>query len=164
MEHSLLVQASDCALYPATCTLDQDRIGHVWLALSRLWDMETGQCHETLQIGMPVTSLLICSDGKHLGAGCQDGAIRCVKRTPLMFCCNLLKRHLMSFFDFTHRLWDLESNECSAVLEGYGAPISALCKADGNSILSGSADGTVRCVCFWLSENSNCVPCVPPVA
>ncbi len=95
----------------------------------RLWDLETGQCLQTLEgHTASVWSVALSGDGKQALSGSDDKTLR---------------------------LWDLETGQCLQTLEGHTARVlSVALVGDGKQALSGSDDSPLR---LWDLETGQCL-------
>ncbi|MEW6349906.1 MAG: AAA family ATPase [Thermodesulfobacteriota bacterium] len=104
----------------------------------RLWDLESGQCIRTVTSPVELGTLSITPDGRRAVSGSGGGVLVI---TPDMDC--------------TLRVWDLDTGECTAVLEGHSRPVPTVSlNANGRIAVSGSRDGTVR---VWDLDAGRCL-------
>jgi WD40 repeat protein len=94
----------------------------------KLWDLQTGQCLQTLQgHSRPVVSISFHPQGKLLVSG---------------------------GFDSSLKLWDLEQGIHISTLQGHTSPIRSVAfDPEGRWIVSSSEDGTIR---LWDSGIGEC--------
>lgn len=95
----------------------------------KLWDLQTGQCLQTLQgHNRPVVSISFHPQGNLLVSGSFDSSLK---------------------------LWDLQRGTTIATLQGYTSPIlSAAFNPEGRMLVSSSEDGIIR---LWNSCTDYCL-------
>jgi WD40 repeat protein len=143
----------------------------------KFWDLNTGDCLQTLEHVHQIKSLALSPDGNLLASGSVDSAIRlwnlqtgeaiapfyghldqawCVAFSPDQ---NALKNHrtllATGSFDQTIRLWDVTTGECLHTLQGHTNPIWALAFSPNGKILaSGGFDHAIR---LWEMDTGRCL-------
>ena len=109
----------------------------------RLWDVSSGQLQAVLEGHTGgVESVLFSPDGLTLASGSSDGTIRLwdVSSGQLQAVRRMVGKFLAWF-----GLWDVSSGQLQATLEGHtGGVESVLFSPDGQTLASGSSDGTIR--------------------
>lgn len=113
------------AFDPRECRLASGSDDHT----IKLWDLQTGQCLQTLQgHNRAVVSISFHPQGNLIASGS---------------------------FDRTLKLWDLQRGINIATLQGHTSPIlSATFAPDGRRLVSSSEDGTIR---LWDRATGECL-------
>lgn len=126
----------------------------------RLWDVQSEQSLDTVDVGAPINSLAVSPDGRHVLLGLDDNNVRLwdwqekkeVKQfrghTFLVLAVGFSAdgaRAVSGSGDRSIRVWDVDTGECLATLTRHSDRVGAVAiSADGTSVLSGSDDSTVR--------------------
>ena len=100
----------------------------------RIWDLATGEAISTILFPSPITSLLVDPAERHVFAGTQSGIIYEHK---------MYKQEKTLQAVGGHGNMIETSKAASSTLEGHESAVTALCSSlDGNSLVSGSQDGS----------------------
>jgi WD40 repeat protein len=126
----------------------------------RLWDVQSEQPLDTIDVGLPINSLALSPDGRHVLLGLDDNHVRMWDwqerqevrqfRGHTFFVLAVAfstdgARAVSGSGDRSIRVWDVPSGECLATLAGHSDRVGAVAtSADGRFVLSGSDDSTVR--------------------
>jgi WD40 repeat protein/DNA-binding SARP family transcriptional activator len=137
----------------------------------RLWNLNTGQCLQTLQGHYNGVLRLVWSpDGRTLASSSDDATIR-LWDSQTGQCQRILQGHQNSVWaidwsqtqpilasgsaDHTLRLWNVHHGNCLQVMQGYSAAMNSLAwGVDGQTLAVGCADHTVR---IWNAHTGQCL-------
>lgn len=138
----------------------------------RLWDLETGDCLEVLELYADddVWSIAWSNDQHYALLGAMSGMVyrwnflKQKRQQSLkghsedvwcVACSTDLRRAVSGSDDTTVRFWDLEKRRSVCVLKGHLEGVWAVAlSADKNRVLSGSEDMTIR---LWDIETKRCL-------
>jgi WD40 repeat protein len=96
----------------------------------RVWDVATGRCLRVLKGRMEFTSIDVTTDGRF--------AVSCGQR-------KLRGQLVMDPDELRVRVWDLRTGRGLRALEGHTDKVESVCLSrDGQHVLSGGRDGTLR--------------------
>ena len=136
----------------------------------RLWDVETGQCLNTLNGSGRVISVAFSPNAQTLVSGSNDKAVR-LWNTETGTNFQTLDGHsrwvygvayspdgqtvASGSYDKTIRLWSIETGQCINILKGHGGIVRCVAfSSDGQMLASGSWDNTLR---LWDIKTGACL-------
>jgi len=135
----------------------------------KTWDITSGSCLSTLNVGRFVFSFQFSPSGDTVAAGCDNGTVQIIDvataevKRPLSGHSQLVTAVSWSpdgtklasgSYDKTVRIWDSASGEQLCSLRGHTDVVGSVCfSSDGKELTSGSHDSTVR---NWCSVGTGC--------
>ena len=132
-----------------------------WDKTLKIWDISTGECHDTLSgHEAEVSCIAVSNDGNKIISGSWDHTIKlwdassgkCIRtyKGHSNHVCSIVltqdgKHAVSGSADNAIRIWDLETGDCLKILNGHTASVSTIALLpDGSGLISGSYDHSIR--------------------